>query len=109
MSEDRTVDMDGRSFEERVFARFDALDARFNEIDSRLTALEDKVDRRLKETRPIWEQVLSRLDKVEERLGEVDDSLRNVGRKFDVVTKDPIEVRADQRYLENRLDKLEPR
>jgi DNA repair exonuclease SbcCD ATPase subunit len=109
MSEDRTIDMDGRSFEERVFARFDALDVRFNEIDSRLTTLEDKVDRRLKETRPIWEQVLSRLDKVEERLSAVDDSLRNVGRKFDVVAKDLIEVRADQRYLENRLDKLESR
>ena len=109
MSEDRTADIDGRSFEERVFARFDTLDVRLNEIDSRLTTLEDKVDRRLKETRPIWEQVLSRLDKVEERLSQVDDSLRNVGRKFDIVAKDLLEVRTDQRYLENRLDKLESR
>ena len=54
MSEDKTVDMDGRSFEERVFARFDAMDAQLNKIDSRLTTLEDKVDQRLKETRPIW-------------------------------------------------------
>ena len=88
MSEDRTENIDGRSFEERVFARFDAL-------DSRLTTLEDKVDRRLKETRPIWEQVLSRIEKVEEKLSEIDDSLRSVGRKFDVVTKDLVEVRAD--------------
>ena len=109
MSEDRTADMDGRSFEERVFARFDALDARLNKLDSRLTTLEDKVDQRLKETRPIWEQVLSRLDKVEERLSEVDESLHNVGRKFDVVWKDILEVRADQNRLNNRLDKLESR
>jgi DNA repair exonuclease SbcCD ATPase subunit len=109
MSENRTADMDGRSFEERVFARFDAMDAQLNKIDSRLTMLEDKVDQRLKETRPIWEQVLSRLDKVEERLSEIDDSLRNVGRKFDVVTKDLIEVRAAQLHLDNRLDKLESR
>ena len=108
MSEDRTAETsDPRSFEARVFARFDALDARLNEIDSRLTTLEEKVDQRLKETRPIWEQVLNRLDKVEERLSEVDDSLRNVGRKFDVVAQDLLEVRADQRHLDNRLDKLE--
>jgi hypothetical protein len=47
------MDMDGRSFEERVFARFDAMDARLSKIDSRLTTLGDKVDPRLKETRPI--------------------------------------------------------
>jgi hypothetical protein len=58
MSEETTQDMpDGRSFEERVFARFDALDAR-------LASLEEGVDARLHETRPIWEAVLSRLDKI---------------------------------------------
>jgi chromosome segregation ATPase len=42
--------------------------SRLDSIDSRLTALEDKVDRRLQETRPIWEQVLVRLDAVEGQL-----------------------------------------
>ena len=37
-------------------------------LNSRMTALEEKVDRRLQETRPIWEQVLSRLDTIDERL-----------------------------------------
>jgi hypothetical protein len=47
MSENTTQETsDARSFEERVFARFDMLDAR-------LTTLEDKVDARLRETRPI--------------------------------------------------------
>ena len=109
MSEDRTADTDGRSFEERVFARFDAMDSRLDKIDSRLTTLEDKVDQRLKETRPIWEQVLSRLDKVGERLSEVNEGLDNVTRKFDVVWKDILVVRADQNRLDNRLDKLESR
>ncbi len=107
MSEDRIANQDGRSFEERVFARFDAL-------DTRLTTLEDKVDRRLKETRPIWEQVLERLNKVEERfsqveekLSQVDDSLRRVGRKFDMVAKDMMQLREDQLWIERRVDKLE--
>jgi hypothetical protein len=32
---------DGRSFEERIFARFDALDARFDTLDSRINSLEE--------------------------------------------------------------------
>jgi chromosome segregation ATPase len=87
MSEDPTQNVPhGLTFEERVFARFDALDARMGRIESRLDgvesrldrvesrldrvesrldslearqiALEEKVERRLQETRPIWEQFL---------------------------------------------------
>ena len=47
-------------------------------IDGRLTALEDKVERRLHDTRPIWEQVLTRLTNVEERLTKVEKRLENV-------------------------------
>jgi hypothetical protein len=49
MSDNPTREIpDSRSFEERVFARFDAL-------DTRLTTLEEKADSRLRETRSIWE------------------------------------------------------
>jgi hypothetical protein len=41
MSEEHTQDLpDSRSFEERVFARFDAMDARFNAIDARFDAVD---------------------------------------------------------------------
>jgi hypothetical protein len=61
MSENPTQETpDARSFEERVFARFDSLDTRLDNLntrvenlDGRLTSLEDKVDVRLRETRPI--------------------------------------------------------
>ena len=57
--------------------------ARLDSIDSRLTALEDKVDRRLPDTRPIWEQVLVRLDGVEGQLvsfdGRMDDFENQLG------------------------------
>jgi hypothetical protein len=70
MSEETTQNMpDGRSFEERVFARFDALDAR-------LTSLEERVDARLHETRPIWEAVLSRLDNIESEMKAINRRVR---------------------------------
>ncbi len=94
MSENTTQGTpDARSFEERVFARFDMLDAR-------LTALEDKVDARLHETRPIWEAALSRLDSIE---GE----LKSLNRQVRVLHDDVLRVRVDQEDLRERIAKLE--
>ena len=97
MSEDPTKNMpdDGRSFEERVFARFDALDAR-------LQALEAQAERRALETKPIWERALAELLELRESIG-------NVERKIDVLSRDIVQVRADQARVEGRLDKLESR
>ncbi|HEX8422400.1 MAG TPA: hypothetical protein VF634_03270 [Pyrinomonadaceae bacterium] len=101
MSENTTQETpDARSFEERVFARFDMLDARLDNLDGRLTSLEDKVDSRLRETRPIWEVVLSRLDSVE---GE----LKLLNRQVRVLHEDVLRVRVDQEDLRERLSKLE--
>ena len=80
--------------------------ARLDSIDARFTTLEDKVDRRLQETRPIWEQVLSRLDSLE---SEVRTGFRRIERHVGLLVEDVLKVRADQRDLENRLDRLEPR
>jgi hypothetical protein len=96
MNDDITKDMtDGRSFEERVFARFDAMDTRLDSLDNRLTTLEEKVDRRLMETRPIWEAVQAQL--------------RQLDKKFDVVIKDLYEMRVDIKSLDDRATKLETR
>ena len=73
MSEEQSKDQNGaRSFEERVFARFDAL-------DTRLTALEDKVDSRLRETKPIWEQALKEIAGTRE---EMRAGLRTIERQI---------------------------
>ena len=129
MSEDRTRDLaEKRSFEERVFARFDSIEARFgarfDAIDMRLDAIDmrlDAVDTRLDvvdvrldgldtrvqalearalNTKPIWERVLAELLTVKERL-------ENIERKFDVLTLDMMQLRGDQRRLEGWLDRLE--
>ena len=96
MSEETTHNMpaDGNSFEARVFARFDA-------IDERLQALEAQAERRALETKPIWERALA-------EILELRQSLSNVERKIDVLSRDIVQVRADQAHVESRLEKLEP-
>jgi predicted nucleic acid-binding Zn-ribbon protein len=98
---------DSRSFEERVFARFDALDARMDRfesrldslerkvdaLDGRLTALEEKVDSRLRETRPIWEAM--------------QEQLKRLNSKVDILISDFYETRTDIAGHEKRLTILE--
>lgn len=117
MSEEKTQNItDGRSFEERVFARFDALDARLDNFDSRLEAVEVRLDtvdtrlliiennaeRRALETKPIWERALAEILELKESFADFD-------RKIDVLSHDIVKVRADQVRVERRVDKLEPK
>src|SRR6266550_3694738 len=121
MSEDRTRDLaEKRSFEERVFARFDSIEARFgarfDAIDMRLDAIDmrlDAVDVRLDgldtrvqalearalDTKPIWERVLAEVLTVKERL-------ENIERKFDLLIRDMMQLRGDQRRVEGQFDAL---
>lgn len=94
MSEDTTQNMpDARSFEERVFARFDAL-------DERLTTLEEKVERRLQETRPIWEAMQNKLERLDEKVDRLNE-------KFDLVLSDLYDMRAGVKSLGRRVMNLE--
>jgi DNA repair exonuclease SbcCD ATPase subunit len=84
MNEETTHNMnDGRSFEERVMARFDALDASMRDMDARLTAFEERVNARL-------DAFEARLDKMEARLDGMDARLTS------------LEERVDQRLKETR-------
>ena len=101
MSEETTQNItDGRSFEERVFARFDA-------IDARLQSLEDQAERRALETKPIWERALAEIIEIKERLNSLEQLSTQMMRKIDVLSKDMLTLRADQTGIEDRLDKLE--
>ncbi|HSE25965.1 MAG TPA: hypothetical protein VLB68_30135 [Pyrinomonadaceae bacterium] len=154
MSEINTERINGsRSFEEQVFARFDAVDRRFDGIEVRIERLEMKQ----LDTKPIWEQALiaiaetnaamrngfaivgnaidqinARLDVMDKRFDNVDarfeaidkrfdgvdagfetlstelnDGLRGVERKIEVLNQDLLELKADQRYVDSRLQKIE--
>ena len=94
MSEELTQNIsDGRSFEERIFARLDS-------IDARLLASESQAERRALETKPIWERALA-------EILELRRSVENVERKIDVLSRDIVQVRADQSHADARLARLE--
>ena len=158
MSEDKTGEInESRSFQDRVFARFDTIDDRFERVEMRIGKLED----RQYDTKPIWERALAaiaetnkvmlagfsdfrgqlesvnaRLDSVDGRLDtmdarfdsmdakfgvlshkvetgftalhiEVENGLRGVERKIDVLNRNILELQADQRYVDSRLEKIE--
>jgi chromosome segregation ATPase len=68
MNEEPTKDLPGKkSFEERVFARFDAMDARFDTVDTRL----EKLEARSYDTKPIWEKALTAIVETGKEVGEI--------------------------------------
>jgi chromosome segregation ATPase len=101
MREELTQSMpDEHSFEERVFARFDA-------IDARLQVLDEQAERRALQTKPVWERALAEIVEVKDRLNSLEQLSTQVVRKVDVLSKDMLTMRADQTGIEDRLDKLE--
>jgi chromosome segregation ATPase len=53
---------------------------RLDSIDSRLATLEDRVDRRLQETRPIWESVLEQLKDMNVRQAKIENENKDFRR-----------------------------
>lgn len=119
----------------RLIAMIEALDAKVGSLDAKVECLDAKVEARLRDTTPMWEVVVSRLDTivaeqasqgrrldaVERRLDGVDlklnrlemieSELRHLRRRIEgmigELSRDVVEVRAAQRDLEARLEKLE--
>lgn len=136
MSEQNTQNLpDSRSFEERVFARFDAIDAGLRDLNARVERLEGRVEsleaqseRRAVETKPIWERALAeiaalsqrfdtlerKVDALEVKIDELREEVSVISRKVDsiehnleVVAIDMLGLRGKQRSLEVRMDKLD--
>jgi uncharacterized coiled-coil protein SlyX len=91
---------DSRSFEERVFARFDTLDVR-------ITTLEEKVDSRLRETRPIWEAMQADLANVKDDMTKVRGDVKEIKYTLKAMHKESLRVRTDQVEMDERIEKLE--
>ena len=111
MSTDTTKNLpNGPSFEERVFARFDSLDARMASMEARQERMEarlDEIDRRLQvleekayDTKPIWERAIA-------EILELREDVHTLDRKFNIITRDSITLRAEQSRLEDRMDKFD--
>ena len=108
MSEDTTGNMNaGRSFEDRVFLRFDALDASIRNLDERVINLDDRVQRleeRSFDTKPIWEQALK---EIAETRYELSETKRELLIHIDKLVAFIFDMRADLRAVEGRVEKLE--
>jgi chromosome segregation ATPase len=94
----RMTSLEGRmtSLEGRMTSlegRMTSLEDRVLSIDVRLISLEDKVDARLRETRPIWEGV-------QQRLTEIEKSVTTISRHFKTMVSESFDLRS-------RLEKLE--
>ncbi|HEU5237627.1 MAG TPA: hypothetical protein VFU37_10825, partial [Pyrinomonadaceae bacterium] len=85
--------------------RFDAVDARLDRMDIRLEGLDQRVqalEAKALDTKPIWERALA-------QILEVHSGVADLNRKFDVLTMDVMQVRADQRRVHKRMNDLESR
>lgn len=126
MSEEVTQNFPNwRSFEERVFARFDAIDSSLRNLDSRVRDLDLRVqtlEARSLDTKPIWENALKEIadtrvemreaienlkSEIEKLRSETKAGTRRVEDKIDVLNHNILDVHADQRELERRVDRLE--
>lgn len=108
VADQNTDEMNGkRPFEERVFARFDAIDARLNGVDVRFDTVDSSIgnlDMRLQklevrayDTKPIWEQALK----------EIVETRRELTKRLDRIEAVVYETRSDLRDVEDRVDKIE--
>jgi hypothetical protein len=108
MGEENTHEMpDSRSFEGRVFARFDALDAssqdayirwqRFEAYAQDFDARLQKLEARAYDTKPIWEKALK----------EIVDTGRELSKRLDRIESVTLGNRANVSDLEERIEKME--
>src|SRR5256714_207562 len=107
MSEDTTQGLPPRPFEERVLAELSGVRQELTTVNSRLSTLEEKVDARLRETRPIWEGVLARLTAIESempRLGGIESELSRMNRQFRSFVADIFQLRVRVEKLEEDND-----
>ncbi len=94
MSEDETkVFKDKSNLLERMLTKLEVLDARLQRV-------EEKIQERGFDTKPIWEQALT-------EIMEVNQHTRTLNRKIDVFSGDMLRLRADQIENDERLRKIE--
>jgi len=95
ISEMRSEIVEIRTQQAAMAKNISSLDLRVTSIDGRLTTLEEKVDARLRETRPIWEAVQEQLQKLND--------------KFDILLHEFYDVRAEIKNHGRRITELERR
>jgi chromosome segregation ATPase len=136
MSEEPTREFtDRKSFEERVFARFDAIEKRFDGVYARFDVIEirlERVESRSYDTKPIWERALAAITHTDQEVGEIKSRLATIegevaglrsdyashlenlrdfkvkiARRIDLVLETLVDTRENLRDSDARLSQLE--
>jgi chromosome segregation ATPase len=95
---------DSRSFEERIFARFDSLDARMDRFESRIEGKVDALDSRLSSLENKVDRLDSRMSSLESKVDALDGRLTTLEGKVDVLggRLTALEEKVDSRLRETR-------
>ncbi|MBA3806219.1 MAG: hypothetical protein H0X14_10970 [Acidobacteria bacterium] len=76
-------------------------------LEQRFGSLEQKVDERLHDTRPIWEKVQADISRLQEGVQEMNTHWRDMNRKFSVFNDNLVQMQADNRDIYDRVRGLE--
>ena len=103
MSEERTKDLNGKkSFEERVFARFDRMDLRL-----------EKLEARSYDTKPIWEQALKAImdtgkevGAIKNRVAVIETAIAGLSADVGILKTDVGTLKIDMGTLKNDMGTL---
>ena len=103
-----------QNLETYVRSSFDQLVGWVGSIDSRLKHLEQKVEERLHDTRPIWHKVVAEIGelqsgqkRIEEGLSKLNSTVREVDRDQIVINQSLHRIQLDLRNFDERLYKCE--
>lgn len=111
MSDEKTQNLtDGRSFEERIFARFDTLGARMDRMEARLGDMDERLktlEAKSYDTKPIWERALAEILALGEKVDALSEKVEQLDRKVGVPATDMLTLRARQSRVEDRMDRIE--
>ena len=109
MSEEKTKGLnESRSFEERVFARFDTIDLFLHSLDDRIRVLESKTY----DTKPIWEKALREILDTREKLDQTERELKEALSQTKRELKEELsetkrELKELKREVTKRLDQIQ--
>jgi chromosome segregation ATPase len=97
-----------KSFEERVFQRFDAIEKRFDGVYARFDVIEirlERVESRSYDTKPIWERALAAITHTNQEVGEVKSKIGAIENTLATVEGEIAALRTDYAsHLENQKD-----